>query len=102
MDEKRFEVLSRRVGQARSRRAAVVAAAGSLPLLLGWRPEAVEAGIPILHCKAPGKRCSTDQKCCTGNCRKQICTCNKKGRPCWAPLEGAMCCSQRCSQGKCA
>jgi hypothetical protein len=101
MDPRRFEALSRRVGAAGSRRAAVMAAVVGVPLALGWRQDDTAAGIPIVHCKVPGKRCDKDKKCCSGNCRKNICTCAKKGRPCWAPLEGALCCSQRCSSGKC-
>jgi hypothetical protein len=63
------------------------------PLLAGLRAEEAEAGLPIVHCKTPGKRCNKDKKCCS---------CVKKRRPCWAPLEGALCCSQRCKNGKCA
>jgi len=102
MDSRRFEELSRRVGAAATRRAAIVAAVVGVPALLGLGSEEAAAGLPIVHCKPPGKRCSKDQKCCSGNCRKGICSCVKKGRPCWNPLEGALCCSQRCSQGKCA
>lgn len=101
MDPRRFEELSRRVGAAATRRAAVVAAVAGVPALLGLTRQEAEAGIPIVHCKPPGKRCDKDKKCCSGNCRKKICTCAKRGRPCWAPLEGALCCSQRCSSGKC-
>lgn len=102
MDPRRFEELSRRVAAAASRRAALAAALLSVPALLGLGSEEAAAGIPIVHCKPPGKRCNKDQRCCTGNCRKKICTCAKKGHQCWAPLEGAMCCSQRCANGKCA
>jgi hypothetical protein len=104
MDGKRFEELSRQVAEAGSRRAAVRVVAASLlapALTLGRREEAA-AGIPIFNCKPPGKRCDKDKKCCSGNCRKRVCSCSKKGRPCWAPLEGALCCSQRCRNGKCA
>ena len=103
MDARRFEELSRQVAQAGSRRGAlqVLSAAVAAPLLLAWREEA-EAGIPIAHCKPPGKRCNKKKKCCTGSCRKHVCQCAKRGRPCWAPLEGALCCSRRCKNGKCA
>jgi hypothetical protein len=103
MDHSRFEELSRRVGEAGSRRAALTALAAGLagPLLLGLRGEEAAAGLPIVHCKPPGKRCNKDKKCCSGNCRRGICTCAKRGRQCWEPLEGALCCSQRCKKGKC-
>ena len=103
MDPRRFEALSRRVGAAGSRRAAVAALAAAAAAALG-RPGAEEAaaGIPIVNCKAPGKKCDKNQKCCSGRCKKDRCTCSKKGRACWAPLEGALCCSQRCQNGKCA
>ena len=102
MDPTQFEKIAKRVGAATSRRAVVLAVLAGVPVALGLRPAPVEAGIPIVHCKPPGKRCSSDKKCCTGNCRKGICTCAKKGQACWAPLEGALCCSRRCSSGKCA
>jgi hypothetical protein len=104
MDPRHFEALSRQVGTASSRRAAAkaLAAAVMAPVLIRFRQDEAAAGIPVFHCKPPGKRCDKDQKCCSGNCRKGICSCVKKGKPCWAPLEGALCCSQRCSDGKCA
>lgn len=104
MDPKRFEALSRRVGAAGSRRAALAAvlAAVSAPVLGRLGQEDAAAGLPIVNCKPPGKRCDKDRRCCSGNCRRGICTCSKKGQSCWAPLEGALCCSQRCSGGKCA
>jgi hypothetical protein len=102
MDATRFEALSRRVGAAASRRAALAAlAAGVAGGLLGWRPEEAAAGIPIVNCKPPGKKCDKNQKCCSGRCRKHRCGCSKKGRPCWDPLEGALCCSQKCHNGRC-
>jgi hypothetical protein len=104
MDPRRFEDLTRRISRATDRRGAVkvVVAAIAAPVLVGLGRQEAEAGIPIVNCKPPGKRCDSDKKCCTGNCRKNICTCQKKGQACWAPLEGALCCSRRCSQGKCA
>ena len=104
MDPQRFAALTRRVSQATDRRAAVkaVVAAVAAPVLVGLGRQEAAAGLPIVNCKQPGKRCDTDKKCCSGNCRKGICTCKKKGQDCWAPLEGALCCSQRCASGKCA
>ncbi len=109
MDPRRFEELSRRVGAAANRRAAVraLAAAVAAPVLVGLGTGDAEA-VPIVNCKAPGKRCKNgkgsgrDQRCCSGRCRRGICTCKKKGRSCWSPLEGALCCSQRCQNGKCS
>jgi hypothetical protein len=104
MDPRRFEEITRRVAAAGSRRGALKALAGAVaaPLLVGMRGEEAEAGLPIVHCKAPGKGCDKNQKCCSGRCKNHHCGCNKKGRPCWAPLEGALCCSQKCRSGKCA
>jgi hypothetical protein len=104
MDPRRFEDLTRRISRAADRRAAVkaVVAAVAAPVLVGLGRDEAAAGIPIVNCKVPGKRCDSDKKCCTGNCRKGICTCAKKGQACWEPLEGALCCSRRCASGKCA
>ena len=103
MDANRFAALSRQVGAAPSRRAAVGILAAGLTgaLLVGKSAEEAEAGIPIVNCKVPGKKCSNNQKCCTGRCRKKRCTCARKGHPCWDPLEGALCCSGRCQSGRC-
>ncbi len=104
MDPRRFEELSRRVGAAASRRAAmrVLAGAVAAPVLGRLGTEEAAAGLPIVNCKPPGKKCDKNQKCCSTRCKKNRCSCSKKGRPCWAPLEGALCCSQRCKGGKCA
>jgi hypothetical protein len=106
MDEGRFEALARAVGQVGTRRA-VVGVLGStvlgarLGLGLG-RTEEAAAGIPIVNCKVPGQKCSKDQKCCSGRCTGQKrCGCVRKGKACWSPLEGALCCSGRCAQGTC-
>lgn len=103
MDMNRFESLSRAVGAARGRRAALGvlagAALGGIALTKG--PEDAEAGVPIANCKVPGKQCRKAQTCCTGRCKKRRCQCSAKGRPCWSPLEGALCCSGRCHLGKC-
>ncbi|HEU5430363.1 MAG TPA: hypothetical protein VFU81_01800, partial [Thermomicrobiales bacterium] len=58
-------------------------------------------GVPIVHCKIPGQKCSKDKTCCSRHCNGGLCTCSKRGRACWQPLEGALCCSGRCRQGKC-
>jgi hypothetical protein len=102
MDARQLENLSRRVGAEASRRGAILAVLAGVPVALGLRSEPAAAGIPIAHCKAPGKSCDKNKKCCSGRCRNGHCGCNKKGRPCWAPLEGALCCSRRCHSGKCA
>lgn len=107
MDANRFAALSRQVGAAPTRRAAVGILAAGLTgaLLVGQGAEEAEAGIPIVNCKVPGKQCKGkkggNQKCCTGRCRKNRCTCARKGHPCWDPLEGALCCSGKCQQGRC-
>ena len=107
MDANRFAALSRQVGDAPTRRAAlgVLAAGLAGAVLLGKGAEEAEAGIPIVHCQIPGKRCkgkhNGNQKCCSGRCRQGRCMCSRKGRGCWSPLEGAMCCSGRCQNGIC-
>ena len=104
MDPSRFEELSRRVGHAADRRAAVrvLAAAVAAPVLGRLTQEEAAAGVPIIGCKLPGKKCDSNNRCCSQRCQKGRCTCKKKGRSCWAPLEGALCCSQKCHHGKCA
>ena len=104
MDQARFEELSRRVGTAPSRRATlrILAAALVAPAAVGGVGlQEATAGIPILGCKVPGKKCDSDQRCCSGRCKKRICLCKKKGQACWNPLEGALCCSGHCDNGKC-
>lgn len=107
MDANRFAALSRLVGAAPTRRAAlgVLAAGLTGALVVGHGTEEAEAGIPIVNCKVPGKKCkgkkSGNQKCCTGRCRKGRCACARKGHPCWDPLEGALCCSGKCQGGRC-
>lgn len=107
MDARRFEELMRAVGTVGTRRAVLGVLSGStlgmsLGLGLLLTPAEVDAGIPIVNCKIPGQQCDKDQKCCTGRCNKRgRCRCQPKGRECWSPLEGAMCCSSRCAQGKC-
>lgn len=104
MDVKRFEALSRAVGQARDRRATLGVLAGALlgGVALTREEQTAEAGIPIVNCKVPGKKCRKPQTCCSGRCKKGRCQCAGKGRPCWSPLEGALCCSGRCGGGKCS
>jgi hypothetical protein len=104
MDPARFEDLTRRLGAAGSRRVAVRALAGTLalPVLARLGVEEAAAGLPIVSCKPPGKKAKKARQCCSGRLRRGHCGCSKKGRPCWVPLEGALCCSQRCQNGKCA
>ena len=63
MDGATFAQLSRRVGEAPTRRAAlkVLAAALAAPLLGGLGQEQA-AAVPIVNCKAPGKRCDSDHE----------------------------------------
>ncbi len=56
MDARTFEDLSRQVGAASSRRAAakVLASVFIAPVLGRLGQEEAAAGLPIVHCKAPG------------------------------------------------
>lgn len=101
MDGKRLDALSRAVGNAATRRGVLAVLGGALLGGALGRAEEVDAGIPIVNCKPPGKQCKKRQTCCTGRCKKGRCQCSAKGRPCWQPLEGALCCSGRCHNGKC-
>lgn len=101
MDAERFGALSRRVGAAATRRAALAALVAGVLGGAVATPDPAEAGIPIVNCKVPGKGCRKNQSCCSQRCRKGRCSCVRKGRPCWDPLEGALCCSGRCHDGKC-
>ena len=103
MDANRFAALSRKVGAAPTRRAALGVLAAGLTgvVLVGTGVDEAQAGIPIVNCKVPGKQCRKNQNCCSERCRKGRCTCARKGRPCWDPLEGSLCCSGRCQNGKC-
>jgi hypothetical protein len=103
MGPRQFADVSRRVATATSRRAALAALAGGLVAAVLHAPPEAEAGggVPIVHCKIPGQKCSKDTKCCSKHCNGGLCTCSQRGRPCWQPLEGALCCSGRCHEGKC-
>ena len=103
MDQSRFEALTRQIATASTRRATlrILAAAVAAPMVGGVGLQEATAGLPILGCKPPGKKCDSDQRCCSGRCKKKLCLCKKKGQPCWNPLEGALCCSQHCDNGKC-
>ena len=103
MDPRRFEALTRQIATASSRRSAAKVLTGALvaPVLVHLGREEAKAGLPIVHCKPPGKKCDNDQRCCSGRCKKRLCLCNKKGQACWSPLEGALCCSGHCDKGKC-
>lgn len=107
MDAGRISELSRRVASAATRRQAlgVVAATAGAGLLgraaPGAAAEVDPAGVPIVNCKAPGFNCRRDTNCCSRKCNRGVCDCAKKGRDCWQPLEGGLCCSGRCQKGKC-
>jgi hypothetical protein len=107
MDDRAFEELTRRVGQARSRRGMLqVAAAGlSAPLLgvFGVQYAAAQDGVgeeAFGFCRPGGFPCGRDQQCCTSRCRNGVCGCAKKGKPCINRV-GVNCCSRKCRNGKC-
>ena len=132
MDPKQFEVLSRRVGTAATRRGALKVLAGgmaasALAVLRPGRGAAKEItlphNLPIVHCRATLQTCHDDRQCCSGICKKNltaevktpsgdtlppidlegVCDCRKRGDTCYTLLEGAFCCSGRCTnEAKCA
>ena len=107
MDAGRISELSRRVASAASRRQALGVMAGTAAAGLlgraapGAAAEVDLAGVPIVNCKMPGFNCRRDTNCCSRHCNKGVCSCSRKGRACWQPLEGALCCSGRCRNGRC-
>jgi hypothetical protein len=105
MDPSKFEDLCRRFATSSSRRGALAGIAGGLVAAVGAKRDAAAdvapAGVPIVHCKIPGQKCTRDDNCCSKHCSGGLCTCNKRGRACWHPLEGALCCSGRCHKAKC-
>jgi hypothetical protein len=132
MDPKQFEVLSRRVGTAATRRGALKVLAGGMAasafaLLRPGRGAAEEITLPevlpITHCKVTLQKCHNDLICCSGHCKKNltaevktpsgdtlppidlegVCDCRPRGATCYTLLEGAFCCSGRCTnEAKCA
>lgn len=107
MDPRRFEAVTRDVGAARNRREAMRAAAVGVVagvFGIGGRAQASAPGaegVPIYHCKVPGQLCQRDRNCCSRKCDQGVCSCSKKGAPCYEPLRGSVCCSARCKNGKC-
>jgi hypothetical protein len=103
MDSRRFEELSRRFARAGTRRDALAGlAAGLAAAAFGLpRHDAAAGGIPIVRCKIPGQKCQHDRTCCSLQCKGGLCTCRKRGKDCWQPLEGSLCCSGRCHNGRC-
>jgi hypothetical protein len=104
MNQSRFEALTRQIAASSSRRTAVKALAAAFATqasMLAGNEEAL-AGVPIVHCKTAGFKCDSPRDCCSGRCKNQLCLCRKRRQPCWQPLEGAECCSQRCRKGRCA
>lgn len=92
MDAKRFEELSRRIGTAADRRAAVRVLVGgvtasALALLQPSRGLADKVkeitthnSIPLLHCRPQLSPCHDDRQCCSGVCKKQL-TASVNGDP---------------------
>jgi hypothetical protein len=83
MDSRQFEVLSRRVGAAATRRGALKVLAGGLSasVLALLRVNASRADvdlnnlpndIPIVNCKFTLQKCQSDRACCSGFCRKTV------------------------------
>jgi hypothetical protein len=83
VDPKQFEVLSRRVGAAATRRGALKVLAGGvgasvLALLRANAggaqvdPENLPHNLPIVHCRVTLQSCHDDRQCCSGRCGKKV------------------------------
>ena len=83
MDPKQFEVLSRRVGTATTRRGALKVLAGGMAasVLALFRVNASVADVdvrdlpkdvPIVNCRFTLQPCHDDRQCCSGICRKTV------------------------------
>lgn len=110
MDQDTFDLLSRQVSAAKSRRGALRAlivggfATGMAALL----PGAAEASQTIKGCRPPGQGCNSNKKCCSGKCRSGRCKCLGRGKSCLVPYGNqglmlpnkAVCCTSKCSRGK--
>ncbi len=108
MDPSKFADLSRRFASDVTRRGMIRATTGALALLLAHVVHGTSSaadvdseGIPVFSCKIPGQKCDRDLQCCSKLCKKKVCSCKPKGRSCYEPQEGGICCSKRCRDGKC-
>jgi hypothetical protein len=116
MDQDRFSNLTRAVGQARTRRAALgafVAATfgAAIPGLARAEADTGTEGKIIPGCRLPGQRCRKKDNCCTGKCKNNRCACVNKGGSCLVEFAAGLpplhvhanCCSNRCSKstGQC-
>jgi len=83
MDPREFEVLSRRVGMAATRRGALKVLAGGMAasVLALLRVNASVADVdvrdlpkdvPIVNCRVTLQKCQNDRACCSGICRKTV------------------------------
>ena len=83
MDPREFEVLSRRVGMAATRRGALKVLAGGMAasVLALLRVNASRADVdlndlpkdlPIVNCRVTLQKCQNDRACCSGLCRKTV------------------------------
>ena len=109
MDQDRFSKLSRAVGQATSRRAALAAVAAAalgavLPGLAKAESDAGSESVLITGCRIVGQRCRKKGNCCTGKCKGGRCACVNKGGSCLIDVKGLLvpykgnCCTNRCSK----
>jgi len=103
VDSDTFARLSHRVATASSRRAALGLLAGTaIAAAIGRDPLSAQAqSAPITHCRPNNMQCQSDKACCSSRCRSGTCRCLNKGKRCWVPLEGSLCCSGSCSHGRC-
>lgn len=110
MDQDTFDLLSRHVSDARSRRGALRAlvVGGIAAGVAALRPDAGEASQTVKGCRPPGQGCDRDKKCCSGKCRSGVCKCLDRGKSCLVTVSSklpplpnkAVCCSSKCSRGR--
>jgi hypothetical protein len=114
MDQERFGTLTRAIGQAGTRRAALgallAATVGVAVPGLSRASEPAGEGNLIPGCRIVGQRCRKKSNCCSGKCKNDRCACINKGGSCMVEVAPgfaipvhANCCTNRCSKstGKC-
>ncbi|MFN0053843.1 MAG: SMP-30/gluconolactonase/LRE family protein [Planctomycetales bacterium] len=116
MDDRRFDALSRRIGEMgmpRLPRRGLLGllgagALGGAGLALTWAPAADAQGGQVTGeangCKKEGKNCSRNSDCCKGKCKNGACSsnsgnCKKEGKRCDRNKD---CCKGKCVDSTCS